>query len=241
MAHAHQAERASFVESVRWIVCRDYFLDLLDMILLACIFTTAVGSLAFLSGGSSWVLVWWQVAIYLGAAMSVSAFVMAAFHEIHGKAYRAKVKAMYMSPGGLGRVASWLQSAVLPPVPEELTPATTGKLKLKAAIMKVGSRGNMLFGSMLNSLHTHAVKYGFAPEVRGTMSDRLAPSLCLRGLSLLQRINREILDMVNNVTCSAQLYLDHCNGNSYLSKKPEAVFFRRLVQAFPEVPSITVG
>jgi hypothetical protein len=43
--------------------------------------------------------------------------------------------------------------------------------------------------------------------------------------------------MVNNVTFSAQLYLDHCNGNSYLSKKPEAVFFRQLVQAFPEVPS----
>jgi hypothetical protein len=157
---------------------KDYFLDVLDMILLACIFTTAVGSLAFLSGSSSWVLYCWQVAIYLGAATSVSAFVMAAFHEIYGKAHRAKVKAMYMSSGGLSKVASWFQSAVLPPVPEELTPASTGKFKLKAAVMKVGSRGNMLFGSLLNSLHTHAVKYGFAPEVRATMSDRRAPSLC---------------------------------------------------------------
>ena len=42
---------------------KDYFLDVLDMILLACIFTTAVGSLAFLSGSSSWVRVCWQVAI----------------------------------------------------------------------------------------------------------------------------------------------------------------------------------
>ena len=51
----------------------------------------------------------------------------------------------------------------------------------------------------------------------------------------VQRISHERLVMVNTITFSAQLYLDHCNGNSYLSKKPEAVFFRNLVQAFPEV------
>ena len=147
---------------------KDYFLDLLDMILLACIFTTAVGSLAFLSGSSSWVLVCWQVAIYFGVACSVFAFVLAACHEVYGKAHRAKVKAMYMSSGGLSKVASWFQSAVLPSVPEDLTPRGTGKLSFKAAVIKVGSRGNMLFGSLLNSLHTHAVKYGFSPEVRPT-------------------------------------------------------------------------
>ena len=147
-----------------------------------------------------------EITLYAVAIISLCAFVAALYSEVEAKALRTRVKMKYAShmPSRLAtlltaRAASGRRGADGKPL----------RLKLTDAVSKVGSRGNMLLGSLLNSLTTRAVRHGFAES----------------------HVNARRLQLLSDVTHSARQYLDHCQIHSYLSKKPEAKFFRRLVGA----------
>ena len=73
-----------------------------------------------------------------------------------------------------------------------------------------------MLGSLLNSLTTPAVRHGFSGSV----------------------VSERRLRLLADVTSSAGQFLDHCNVHSFMSKKPQASFFRTLVEGFPEVLDI---
>ncbi len=144
------------------------------------------------------------------------AFILALLHEMQAKALRTKVRLMYSSKlskqfDSLRKIVSshsdWQR------VGTDGQPVSTLRLRLGAAVTKIGSRGQMLLGSLLNSLTIPAVRYGFAAS----------------------RVNARRLQLLSDVTSSARMFLDHCEVHSYLSKSPQADFFRRLVKSFPEV------
>ena len=200
----------------------DYFLDLLDMVLLGSLFTISLSSLAFTTAGTAWVLRCWEIVIYVLAVFCVLAFSVALFHEAEAKALRTKVKLMYMQkmPVSLAKLEA-LQSKVSRKASGRLTHkmGADGKplrLKLKNKVEKIGSRGKILLGSLLNSLTTPAVRHGFSGSV----------------------VSERRLRLLADVTSSAGQFLDHCNVHSFMSKKPQASFFRTLVEGFPEVLDI---
>jgi hypothetical protein len=197
---------------------KDYFLDLLDMVLLGCLFTVAAGSLTYrlTSDASSTWLLCWIATLYCAAICSVLAFISALFHEAQAKALRTRVRLMYSNnisffPNSLRKIVS--SHADSERVGVDGKPVSALRLKLNTAVSKIGSRGQVLLGSLLNSLTIPAVRYGFAAS----------------------RVNARRLQLLGDVTGSARRFLDHCEVHSYLSKRPQADFFRRLVKSFPEV------
>ena len=145
-----------------------------------------------------------EITLYAVAVISLCAFAAALYSEVEAKALRTRVKMQYAS-----QMPSRLASLLATRAASGRT-GTDGKplrLKLTDAVSKVGCRGNMLLGSLLNSLTTRAVRHGFAKS----------------------HVNARRLQLLSDVTHSARQYLDHCQIHSYLSKKAEAVFFRRLV------------
>ncbi len=189
---------------------KDYFLDLLDNVLLGCVFFFAIASLAFYGGlPDAWIIQIWKIIMFVISGFAVLAVLMAVWYELYGKFWSAKARTMY-SGRKVSRFTSLVHRVVLPEVPKEVA---TSKLTLRSAVNKLGGRGKKLFGSLVNSLQTHAIRHAFTPK----------------------NMSSEVLSLCNSVTFSAQDFLDHTNSNCFLSKKPEAVFFRKLVAAFPEV------
>ncbi len=204
------AGRAIAVFHIKLEPYKDYFLDLLDMVLLGAVFCFAIASFAFYGGRKdSWIIQVWKAIMFGVSSVSLLSVLTAVWYEIYSKFLTAKARAMYEQKK-VSRLVSVIQRVILPPIPQAVK---TSKLTLKSAVNKLGGRGKKLFGSLVNSLRTHAIRHGFSHR----------------------HMNPEILALVNRVTFSAQAYLDHCNANGYLSKKPEAVFFRKLVSAVPEV------
>ena len=162
-----------------------------------------------------------EITLYGVAIFSVAAFALALFHEAEAKALRTKVRLLYASkmPDRLAKLQERLSkptaSGRLSKRPASWRGAAEQNLRLTLtnAVVKMGSRGNILLGSLLNSLSTPAIKHGFAAS----------------------RINQRRLQLLSDVTHSAREFLDHCEIHSYLSKKPSADFFRRLVGSFPEI------
>jgi hypothetical protein len=206
---------------------KDYFLDLLDMVLLGSLFTIALSSLAFsTNSGTWWVLRCWEYIIYALAVFCVVAFALALFHEAEAKALRTKVKLIYMQkmPSSLaaleGLQSNFTKVSGIASRRLSIRRGADGeplRLNLKGLrVGKVGSRGKILLGSLLNSLTTPAVRHGFSGS----------------------EISARRLRLLADVTGSAGQFLDHCSVHSFMSKKPEARFFRTLVAGFPEVLDI---
>ena len=153
-----------------------------------------------------------EITLYAVALFSVGAFAAALYHEAESKALRTRVKMLYVShkPSRLEAFLTKTASAAA----RSTTDGKLLRLQLTSSVVKVGCRGNMLpGGSLLSSLTSRAVRYGFAPA----------------------NINSRRLQLLSEVTKSAREYLDHCEVHSFMSKKPQATFFRRLVGTFPEV------
>jgi hypothetical protein len=151
-----------------------------------------------------------ECTLYAVALFSFGAFAAALYHEAESKALRTRVKMLYVShtPSRIEAFLTKTASASATRLP---------RLQLTSSVVKIGCRGNMLpGGSLLNSLTTRAVRHGFAAK----------------------HINARRLQLLGEVTKSAREYLDHCNVHSFMSKKPQADFFRRLLGTFPEVLDI---
>jgi hypothetical protein len=189
---------------------KEFSLDVLDMMLLGCLFLVAVASLVFQLDPNGdvdtpFIQAAWKYAIFACCAGSTLGFVSIGCYEVWSKFLRTSMKVRFLQ-------YEQKQSALTSPL-KSFASTRFPQIKINAEIKKIGSRGNTLVGSLLHSLTPEAVAFGFATR----------------------RVTPMTLALFSSVTIDAAEYIEHTSAHSFLSHTPEAVFFRRIGSACPEL------